>query len=291
MRLLTLFFIYFTSIFSFNLSAQEELYHVIMTQGTIFNASSNSLLARGATIKSTDKVIFKSNDARAIMLSQTRGRFVMSPNPKAQGSELASVVKEVASPLKANTQLSTRGFNESEPIVNFKDYFGDSTFFVIGKELIFKVNTSKYPLDQKNQLVMVYEYKGDRPDFKGKVVKKTTGFEGNVVNIHKDTHFTYRDSPVNIDELESIDIYYFRDMDAENRPASKETLTSFKLVFKDEADLEEEIKTYLSFYQTEEGNMSNEKTFNLILSYVSDVYGRTDKHLLEDWLTKKSFVK
>lgn len=289
MRLIALFLIYFT--FIFNLSAQEELYHVIMTQGAIFNTSSNSLLTRGATIKSTDKVVFKSNDARAIMLSQTRGRFVMTPKPKAQGSELAAVVKEVASPLKANTQLSTRGFDDSEPIVNFKDYFGDSTFFVIGEELVFKVNTSKYPLDQKNQLVMVYEYKGDRPDFKGKVVKKTTGFEGNVVSIHKNTHFTYRDSPINIDEVESIDIYHFRNMDANNRPETKETLTSFRLVFKDEADLEEELKTYLSFYQTDEEELSNEKTFNLVSSYINDVYGRTDKHLLEDWLIKKSFVK
>ncbi len=288
MRLVALFFIYFT--FICHLSAQEELYHVIMTQGAIFNASSNALLTRGATIKSTDKVVFKSNTARAIMLSQTRGRFVMSPKPKAQGSELAAVVNEVASPLKANTQLSTRGFDESEPIVNFKDYFGDSTFFVIGEELVFKVNTSKYPLDPKNQLVMVYEYKGDRPDFKGKVIKKTTGFKGNVVSIRKDAHFTYRDSPVNVDEVESIDIYHFRNMDANNRPASKETLTSFRLIFKEEADLEEELRTYLSFYQTEEG-LSNEKVFNLVSSYINDVYGRTDKHLLEDWLTKKFFVK
>jgi|GEM_PF-2854467 len=292
MRFINLIFCVLISSFSSTLYAQNdtELYHVIMTQGVIFNSSSKSLLNRGATIKSTDNVIFKSSDARAIMLSQTRGRFLMSPNAKATGSELAAVVKEVASPLKSNSSLSTRGFDEAAPIINFEDFFGDSVFAVIGNELPFKVNTSQYPLDKKNQLAIRYEYKGENPEYDGKIVLKTVGFEDNVVKLNKETHFSYKGSPVNVEELDKIELYYLQEMDENNRPKSTEKLASFKIIFVDEAELEAEIKELFSFYESEGEKLGNDEKLPMINSYILDVYGRTDKDLLEDWAEAKGFI-
>ncbi len=289
MRFITL--IFFALMLSGSLHAQSdgELYHVIMTQGTIYNSSSKSLLSRGATIKASDKVVFKSSDARAIMLSQTRGRFVMSPKAAAAGSELASVVKEVASPLKSNSSLSTRGFGESAPIINFKDFFGDSIFVVVGDELPFKVNTSKYPLNAQNQIAIRYEYQGDNEDYKGKIVLKTVGFEDNVVKLNKETHFTYKDALVNTDALDKIELYYLKDMDANNKPKSADKLASFKILFVSDAELEAQIKELFGFYEGEE--MSNGIKLSIINGYVLDVYGRTDKHLLEDWAKEKGFIE
>lgn len=140
----------------------EELYHVLFVQGQILNKSTGTMLQRGDKLKPTDKLTFKSTDAKAIVLSNVRGRFMMSANPSKINSELGDVVSGLVSPLKTNSKLSTRGGEvEGETAVkDLKAHFGKAedklipTYIILGDKYKFSVDKGAMKLGENEFIAM-----------------------------------------------------------------------------------------------------------------------------------------
>ncbi|NJL14422.1 MAG: hypothetical protein HC913_16380 [Microscillaceae bacterium] len=262
-------------------TVQDDYYIVVMVTGSIYNQTQGGLLKQGQKISSGDKLVFKGN-ARAIVMSATRGRFVIAPKT-AGASEFNSTVFDALSPLKTNSKLSTRGFGEAEPILNFKDHFGDSAFTVIGDEYIFKINTSVYPLNTTNVPALSYKYDG-------KSVTKTISFKGNVASIKRSESFNIDNQVLSPETIRALDIRLLYISNVNDRATRKiDTLAKINLVFVAEAELKSQIETLMTIYQGE--NLSNSQLKEQLTAYVWDVYGHTDNHLLEDWLVANGFIQ
>lgn len=212
------------------------------------------------------------------MISSTRGRFLLSASKKASsGSELVAFVNEVVSPLKANSKLSTRGFAESKEVVDFKAFFGDSAFVIIGDTLPFKVGAAKYPMEQKKFLVLRYVYNN-------RAINKKIGAKGTIASIKRDPHFMIDGKFVG-DQVTEVDMYYYNQID---KTADK--LVTFKPLFLDPADLKGELLEIQSILD-EADELSYGEKKEEHFAYVRDVYGWTDVNHLEDFLNSNDILK
>ncbi len=261
---------------------QDELYHVIVTQGVIVNKTSNEVLKRGMKIKAGDQVVFKSGNARAIVIGNRRGRFVLSPKEKQTSSELIATVFEAVSPLKTNSKLSTRGFEDAEEVVNFRDYFGDTTFAIVGNKLPVKV-ASNYQMDDHNFFIVRYVYQGE-------VVNKLVGFKGSVLTLDKNELSSYKGKNYPINEVEQVSLYYVTGYDrSKGEKGNPQLITEFKPLFLTEKEVESTLKELKSIFTGD--NLNYEQMLDEYFTFVRDVYGVTDKNVLEDWLLARDLLK
>ncbi|MDX2303127.1 MAG: hypothetical protein NW226_10020 [Microscillaceae bacterium] len=277
--------ILFSLIFNFSTSTVHspqtnvELYHVIVTNGVIINKKTGQELKRGAKISSTDEVLFKSKDAKAIVISTKRGRFVLAPKKTSSGSELVAFVNDVVSPLKSNSKLSTRGLEDSEEISDLQNHFGDSVYVILGDTMAFKV-AGIYPMNANNFLTLRYVYKGTP-------INKVIGHAGNIATLDKNKQFVYKNEVIPVEEIEKVDLYYLKGFKEENNGKGiPELITSFKLIFLDKEAISAELREYATLF--EEGMDYNEK-LDEFYGYILDVYGPTDKHALDDFLKANNF--
>jgi hypothetical protein len=169
----------------------DETYQIIFIQGTIINKNTGATLARGAKLSAKDKVSFKTKDAKAVILSTTRGRFVMTAKPTAAGNEFIAFVNDVVSPLKTNSKLSTRGIGIAgeKGILDMSSHFGKLNgetapkFAILGEEYSFKVNLKNYPMNAEKVLAIYYEVAN-------KKVGRKIAYKGDVATLSKNGHFT-----------------------------------------------------------------------------------------------------
>ncbi|MCU0444244.1 MAG: hypothetical protein MUE85_04950 [Microscillaceae bacterium] len=241
------FIISWTSWFFPNSTQADETYQVIFVQGTIINKATGATIAKGAKLSAKDKVSFRSKDAKAVILSTTRGRFVMTGKPAAGGSEFIAFVNDVVSPLKTNAKLSTRGMGlmAESGIQDMETFFGvvrkDSEgkilnlpiFAMIGDKYAFKVDISRYPMNAEKFLGIYYE--------SPKKVGKAIGFKGNVATLSKEGHFVSKG--VDPKDVEFVEI---RQYNKATNNFEKDVLASFRPIFIDPIELKETFQEFVN---------------------------------------------
>lgn len=310
-----LFTFLFSLFFSFEptktQNKSEESYQIIFVQGTIQIKSSGEVLKRGMQLKPSQQVIFKTKDAKAVVLSTTKGRFVLAPK-QAGNSEIAQFVSEVVSPLKTNSKLSTRAGDDGKGIQDFQSHFGKAknndsipSFAMIGDAYSFKVNIARYPISAERYLGINYT----KPVKVGRNIKT----QGNVATIEKKFHF--EDKKVNPDDVDMVKIQFYN---VAKKNFEEEVLASFKpifidseelkLTFKDfldNIDMEESLKTYLKGSKEADSisTLTDLQKKKIVLYYfIQECYGqfdengnidvqklKIDENSLENWLKQNAF--
>jgi hypothetical protein len=303
------------SLFAPKPQINAETYHILFIQGTIQNKNTGATLKRGDKLTATDKVVFKSKDAKAVVLSTTRGRFVLAS--KAGGSsELADFVSNVVSPLKTNSKLSTRGGDYNNGIQDFKAHFGKingdniPAFAIIGDEYLFPVDKSKYRMDAE-QILSIYYHSNS-----GKKILKAIGFTGNIANINKQAHFLSKG--VDPSDVNYIEI---KPYDRKNNKPMEDVYASFKPIFINSDELKASFQEYLTMtesldvalksYMSEDAEAEkkiaamDEKTKKreLLYFFIQECYGqhseegsvdvnkiKVDEPVLEKWLKTNGFI-
>jgi hypothetical protein len=221
----------------------EELYHVLFVQGQILNKTSGAMLQRGDKLKATDKVIFKSKDAKAVVMSNVRGRFVMSANPSKVGSELAEVVSNIVSPLKTNSKLSTRGGEVAGEVAvkDFKAHFGKSengvlpVYLIMGDKYEFKVDRGMLTLGTEDAIAVKYKLVNGTKGTKGLGNKDQTG----TMAIGKETFGGKI-------ELTQITEFQFHKWNKTTKKVDENVLASFRPIFINTEDVKASFKEYLA---------------------------------------------
>ncbi len=290
----------------------EELYHVLFVQGQILNKTSGAMLVRGDKLKATDKVVFKSKDGKAVVLSNTRGRFVMSANPAKGNSELGDVVSGIVSPIKTNAKLSTRG-GEEEAVSDLKAHFGKAenevipTFIIIGDKYDFKVNKGALKLEANEFLAVYYKTSDGRKATKGLGSSGEPG--ATVTALNKESLF----SGTNKVDHSKVIVMEFHKLTADKK-VDANVLASFRPVFVNSTELAASFKEYLGLTNIDEtlgvymaGNpdalaklpkmSAVEKKRELLFYFLSECYAvpaengevnvntvKVDEHSLTKWL-------
>ncbi len=208
----------------------NETYQVVFVQGNI--SISGQALTRGAKLDASQKVVFKGADAKAVIISTTRGRFVLDAKKATpSGSELVAFIKDVVSPLKTNSKLSTRGGLNEKGILDLEKHFGMQAkveeflpvFVMIGETYDFKIGEKV----ESNQIVAI------------KVGAKATGLKrtGNMYTITK----------ASVQDAKKIELILL------TKGTTKQTLkASFKPMFVDAKELKEGFEQYLKLVDTDE---------------------------------------
>lgn len=270
----------------------EELYQVLFVQGQIQNKTSGAMLQRGDKLKATDKVVFKSKDAKAVVLSNAKGRFVMSANPTTAGSELAQVVSNIVSPLKTNAKLSTRGGEtedeKAKGVKDFKAHFGKKeegmtpTFIVLGNEYIFGINRGVLQMKEDESIALAYAIENGSKGLKGLAEKPVQGQEYPKIFINKETF----GGKFELSQITNFEFYRFN----KTTKQKGDLLASFRPKFVNADEVKAAFKDYLSLTTVDEslkeymaGNkealaklssMSEEdKKVELLFYFLNEMYG------------------
>jgi hypothetical protein len=95
---------------SSTIAIAQDTYYILAVKGKILNRNSNQYLKARQKIKSSDKVIFKDKNAKALIYSRGKGRFnlTLSPQNKKSPNELVVLVKK--SIFAQQQGAFTRGF-------------------------------------------------------------------------------------------------------------------------------------------------------------------------------------
>ena len=84
-------------------------YFVLQIKGQITNQKTKKALAVGDKVEEKDEIVFKSADAKAVVVSKEKGRYVISAQKvkKNTKGELWCVVDTVLAPADDNIHLSS----------------------------------------------------------------------------------------------------------------------------------------------------------------------------------------
>jgi hypothetical protein len=268
-KIITILLLLFTLSISY-----AQTHFVLHIKGNILRKDNKQALKIGEQIGEDVQLVFGTPDAVAVVMSKEKGRMVLDgkQSKKEANGEFVAMMKDALLPMKSNMMMSTRGSVEEE-IVNFKDYFGENDFAVIGDKLRLKVNKDKYPLTDQQVIVVKYVYEG-------KNINKQILNEGDWITIEKKAIF---DNGVDIENVEKVDLYYYNKT---SKDFSK--LVTFHPVFVEEDELKAEISTLVKFLH--ESEMPSTKIKSEVTSFVRDLYGKIDELQLKQWLEDKQLI-
>ncbi len=284
----SLFFAFWLNLVSPNTTTSAEVYQVVFVQGTITNQTKNQAITRGGKISANDKVVFKTKDAKAVVISTTRGRFVLEGKKSKQaGSELTAFVNEVLSPLKTNSKLSTRA-GESDKVLDLEKHFGlskgVSQFAIVGDAYSFKFTPK-----EAAKLILVIHYNDGT-----KQKASTMAFSGSSYDLKKDVYFKE-----GTEKVKFIEIYEASISKENKKPILGDAKAGFKPLFihKEElsasfkdylptVNINETLKTYMSAdasmtadkVKSEMDKMSeNRKKAELLFYFIQEGYGEANE--------------
>ncbi|MDW7693156.1 hypothetical protein R9C00_09490 [Flammeovirgaceae bacterium SG7u.111] len=258
-------------------AVQAQTYYVVHVKGNIETKSNNEALKVGAKVSADDELRFITQDATAVVMSREKGRMILNgkKSTKSADGEFLSFVKDVLLPMESNLKMSTRG--DYRNIQDFKGFFGEGKYVIIGEELVLTPNKTKFPVDDKKSFI--YRYETDsRP------VNKKVHIEGDNLVLNKTRLYKTHGVMVDPENTEPVDLIYF-DMETKDM----QSLAKFKPVFVDEETLIMELQSVASFIRSN-GILPEDKIPGELYQFVLDVHGQTNKGLFEEWLLSKDLI-
>ncbi len=250
------------------ISLQTENYYIIKVKGDIFDETIGRNLKQGDAVKSTDKLIFKQQDAMAVVISDSRGRFTLKyPAEQNEYNDALYVFVKTALVMSKQRQLSTRAIGISSTVSNLNNYFGYELFNIIGDTLLINLSEKYYPLNKGYDIMVVYEQNG-------KTYKKILERNNQTIMLSRKTFGLPAEGEVYTGK---ISFYKINHNDGINTLLSE---TSFRFI--DWNQLEKELNIIIEkFY-----NGNKPELQSLLKDYFKDFYGKTDEIVLTKFTGK-----
>lgn len=126
----------------------QDTYRIIKVKGQIFNVTTGNLIKDKTSIKSTDKVKFKSKNAKALIYSRRRGRFILRAQPQPGGKfnpEFLTLVRRTIFAQRSGTYTMAAIYSKKD----FIDLFSAKKPLLLLEEL--ELEFSEYTLNQINK--------------------------------------------------------------------------------------------------------------------------------------------
>jgi hypothetical protein len=266
------------SLFSaiFALLQEADVYYVVHIKGEIMNESISKPLQLQDKLKPSDKLNFKSPEAKAVIYSTSKGRFILSKSTLSQTkktsaplSEYIELVKDILLPVSTSERLSTRSLDLSG-VEDLEDFFGIHPYAFIGDTYKVRVSAASYPLASGKYFVYKYSYKGNDYSKRIDTIKDTLVF-------NKQALYTAKGVLIEPREAGKAEIYYF------NAKTSPIRITTLMPIFIPEDQLKEEMLAMLNILKSE--NFSRDQILEELHKHVESTYGNTNKGALDIWVS------
>jgi len=231
--------------------ANTERFDVINVQGRIIFKSSGADMKRGDIYVTGTKLNFATNDARAAIVNQNKGRLILTGNTKGKIKVLPA----------ANNISSRSGALLN--VVDLKKHFSDR--YLILKRSEVQISKQSFPMDRETFFYLTYEHNGEE------IAKKLRN-EDDFLILDKEEIYKIDGKAIPYEEKE-MTLYYRQD-------GKGLKINTFTPVFPDNEELKAEVNVLLEGL----GKVSEEEQIKEITSYLNDFYGNPHKNNLRDWL-------
>ncbi|MEX1193277.1 MAG: hypothetical protein WED10_02720 [Brumimicrobium sp.] len=236
--------------------ALVDEYKVIKVNGEIIYKSSGKEMSTGDVFKSNSPLVFKTDDARAAVISKVKGRFVLAPPSKSKKTNLVPAVNNISS-------RSGALVNE----LDLKNHFSGK--YLVLKRLELPISENNFPQDANHFFFISYEYEGE------KIAKKLSN-DGNKLIIDEEELFTIDETPIGSFNTK-MTLFYRNAETKENR-----TISTFEPIFPNYDLLEKEVNVILNEYEEKD----EDKQFNEVKGYLTEFYGKPYDDNLKTWINK-----
>ncbi|MDX2305658.1 MAG: hypothetical protein NW226_22820 [Microscillaceae bacterium] len=253
-----------------------QIYFVTKVQGLIIQADTQKTLKTGSQISDTDRLIFKSEDARVYAVN-AYGELYKSKTIKT--NEIQQVIKVM---LPSKGQAATKNFSLSGKKQLQQFWAANDTLNLDQEGFIAKPFAVFLPLHYK---VIAKDYKPTSNKYfflkytlKGQVHTQVIDYKGDTLVLNK---LLFQENGLFAKENASGEVQiFFGNIDGE-----AVFLSNFKPVFVDDAQIQKEISLLLKYRNT---SKSAQEWVNYdLIPYLQEVYGHIYEPNLKQWLREK----
>lgn len=243
--------------------ALGQSYTAIHVMGKIYLPDRQEYLTRGTKILETENLEFQSAEAKAAMLSSSRGRYVIQPGPKSASTDnLAFALSSVITPVKG--QMSTRAGSINNSL-DFEKQLGEAPVAWLNEDLSFEVSSSAYPIDEDRFFYLAYTYQNE-------TINKKLKNEGQSLKFIKSEVYKVDDQPIAPEAVADMELYYY---DAQKGEAQLVTRPQLINITADE----------FSELTASVGAGDGEDSSAALLEFINSLYGKCSAEELEQALT------
>jgi hypothetical protein len=234
-------------------TAKDE-YKVIKVIGDIVYKSSGSHMGTGDVFSTDTQIKFVTDNSRAAVISNLKGRFVLAPPSAKKKTNLVPAVNSISS--RSGAIVNELDFN--------RHFEGD---YLILNRVEIPVSPQNFPQNEKNFFFVSYELEGE------KIMKRLSIGEGNIVLDQKEI-FTIDEK--DITPFSTLMHLYYRDAGQKENKA----LASFHAVFPNQDLLRKEVAVILDEYK----DATPESQYEQVKGYINEFYGKPFEPNLKMWL-------
>lgn len=231
--------------------AESDQYKVIKVDGQIVFQKTKVDMKQGDVFMPGTALDFKTPQSRAAVISNLKGRFVLSPSDQGETSILP-----------ATNNVSSR----AGALINLVDLQNHFTgrYLVIGKMKL-QIGKEAFPMDDKNFFYLTYSYNGES-------IPKKLSYDGDKLILDKEEIFKVDGNPIEVTEKE-MTLYY-------RQGTESRKVGTFTPIFPDLGTLKGEVEIIIDEYKDKDISTQMKE----ITAYLNEFYGNPQKDNLSEWL-------
>jgi hypothetical protein len=266
----------------YTLPQQADVYYVVHVHGLIINQSRKDTLSVGDKVYPTDKLAFKSPDAKATVLSTKKGRFTIGhsvktgSNATSAGGEFMALLQNVLINEKTTERLSTRGV-DVEKVVDLKSTFAHDTLVFTGSQAKLILDPAAHPMSGEHYFMYRYTYGNNE------IARKKISFKGDTLIFDKKVLYKVNGQEIRPEGSSEVEIHK---VNAASR--SSMLIARFVPLFIPDEQLKAELEVIHTVMKME--NMSEAAQLDTMYQHIAAVYGQIDKNMLKLWANEHMFI-
>lgn len=244
-------------------SIVAQSYTVIHSIGEIYNLQTGKYLQKGMKIDETAALRFDSQNARAAVLSSSRGRYIIQETSSSTSqSDAAYTLSSIISPARGKLSTRSGGINNA---LDFKKHFEDGPIAVFDMRYILNISPSAFPMNEDKFFYTQYNYEGEL------INKKLSNNEASL--IFDGTIYSIDDQPVDPENVGEMTLFYYN-----NTTQVSSQITKIQLAHVSNEDL---ISISSNFEQP-----TSEENLLTISEWVNDLYGKCTAEQVAEALSR-----
>ncbi|NJO02273.1 MAG: hypothetical protein HC880_11810 [Bacteroidia bacterium] len=226
--------------------------------------------------KPDDRLSLGDRQARVIVVGPNRQLYALSA-AKATGA--TALARELLVSLPAGPSATEAVPNASQPIPDLRTYLGDGRFFILGDQLSLPLDTKRYANPDGDGHTFLLRY-----TLNGQSISQLLPVVEGHLRFSRLDHLRYQGKPLSNEMLKNLDLKLY-----EVAGNQENLLATFQTTWGEETRFRaivEELAPILKKAYPDRGHQLNE-----FYRLIAQLFGRTDIHLLESWLSREGFYK
>lgn len=256
----------------------QDTYYILAVKGKILNKRTNQLLKGRQKIKSSDQVVFKDKNARALIFARgVQGRFVLQLKPQQKSAnEFITLVKKSIFSQKNGAYVRSNLIKSKKDLL---ELFLNKPLVILDKlELEFEsLSFSQLTNNEEGVFFVRYEYEGKTRNLALKL-------DGNKLTLTKENIFRTKDGWIDQTKVKNMIFSYYKKEKKEMVLFDGDKHLQFLPFFLTEEDLKNEgvyaLAEHLTKLQKDKGKLIQELAYYLV------GYGTINGNNIEDWYNK-----